>query len=110
MNKFSGISRKDAKTMVGKGWGWLLDILYDHKPRNIHVIQVKEKFATLRFYTDYVDETFEKYIDMCERESAFICERCGKTGKLRDDSYWIVTLCDECQKLKLEHKNDPNPY
>ena len=50
------ISRRDAKKMVGPGWSKILDKLYDVKPRNVYVMQVKEKFGSLRvYYNDNLD-------------------------------------------------------
>lgn len=38
--RFRGITRKEAKQCVGVGWHNLIDILYDAKPRDTHVLQV----------------------------------------------------------------------
>lgn len=61
------------------------------------VIQVKEKFGGLRFYTNWGNEQIHKFIDKAENESYDICEVCGKPGRVREDS-WVKTLCDECSK------------
>ena len=56
--------------------------------------QVKEKFATLRFYmTSATDEMYD-LIHEYENKSGKICEECGSgEGKLRNDG-WLSTLCD----------------
>lgn len=65
--------------------------------------QVKEKFGGLRYYIDAKSETFlEKVSNLvteAEAKSFTICERCGRPGKLRYDS-WVKTLCDTCKNLK----------
>lgn len=97
-----GINRKLAKRCVGKGWSFLIDILYDYKPRLTKVYQVKEKFGTLRFYVGYSDTKYDQIIDMCEWESSRVCEKCGQRGKTREDLPWILTLCDNCYKEKTD--------
>lgn len=57
------------------------------------VVQVKEKFGTLRFYADQVDERAQAYIDFAEHMSGRVCEVCGAPGKLGGKG-WIRTLCE----------------
>jgi hypothetical protein len=94
------ISRKQAKLMVGPGWAGLLDKLYDKKPRSVHVTQVKEKFGTLRFYVSSCLSDFADFIAEVEKESASVCEQCGKAGEVRNLS-WVLTLCEDCLKERL---------
>ncbi len=56
-------------------------------------VQIKEKFGTLRFYTNGGDEQIYGMIRMAESMSAVTCEVCGNSGKLRSGG-WIRTLCD----------------
>jgi hypothetical protein len=60
-------------------------------------IQIKSKYASLRFYTTYGNDEMFKLIDEAERESETICEKCGQPGEVRPGG-WITTLCDECYK------------
>jgi hypothetical protein len=67
----------------------------------ITVVQVKEKFGTLRFYFDMNEGTTkEQYqivndlVSEAEVKSEVTCEDCGKPGKLRMGG-WIKCLCDE---------------
>lgn len=62
---------------------------------NREVIQVKEKFGTLRFYINEGTDDIHRRIAKAEMESATICEATGKHGKLRNDLGWWRTLCDE---------------
>jgi len=56
-------------------------------------VQIKEKFGTLRFYTNGGDEQIYGMIRMAESMSAVTCEECGAPGKHRSGG-WIRTLCD----------------
>ena len=59
--------------------------------------QIKEKFGTLRFY--YIAEGNDQYIRnivrQAEEKSAFVCEFCGKTGRVMCDSGHWKTVCPE---------------
>jgi hypothetical protein len=61
--------------------------------QRFEVIQVKEKFGTLRFYTNYTTENIETLIQKAEEKSAKTCEICGEPGTQRYDG-WVQTLCD----------------
>jgi ribosomal protein L37AE/L43A len=41
-----------------------------------------------------------QYIDCAERESAHVCEVCGKPGSLHSAKrgFWVKTLCTDCAK------------
>ncbi len=54
--------------------------------------QVKEKFATLRFYTSYATEDAYYLIHEAEALTAITCETCGQPGD-RTGKHWIKTLC-----------------
>lgn len=90
------ISRESAKQLVGDGWGNILDDLYDAKPGNVKVIQVKEKFGSLRFYVIGEPNWYSNLIEFYEKKSTVICEFCGRPGKLRNDIPWMKTMCDSC--------------
>lgn len=67
------------------------------------VLQVKEKFGTLRYYcTPSADlsaddrERFFDHVREAESVSARTCENCSKPGSLRDRGGWLKTLCDDC--------------
>src|SRR5277367_5538928 len=67
-----------------------------HWPRTgFAVMQVKEKFGTLRFYCSSA-AAIDKYIRLAERLSSITCEDCGKSGK-RNDSSWVRTQCGACR-------------
>ena len=56
-------------------------------------VQIKEKFGTLRFYTNGGDEQIYGMIRMAESMSAVTCEECGAPGTTRSGG-WVRTLCD----------------
>ena len=87
---------------VGDGWYDLIDILCgsiqnyidNNNIPQITVSQVKEKFGTLRFYTNGSNDLITGMIWMAERMSSRVCETCGKPGKFRGKG-WFYTACDE---------------
>ena len=111
---------------IGEGWYSIVQPLFDyiHKYNagkkkyseftkedeekglspQIEVIQVKEKFGGLRFYTSYTTKELNALIDEAEEKASKTCERCGKKGKLRCRRGWYATLCDECAK-ELNYDN-----
>lgn len=63
--------------------------------RDTQCAQVKEKFATLRFYMTQEDPFISGAIAVAEYMSGHICGDCGAKGSQRG-SGWIRTLCDDC--------------
>lgn len=95
---------------VDTGPGWYEIILdCDRKLREIKpdykVVQVKEKFGTLRYYIDAypTDEAeykrFAEVIREAESKTEITCELCGQEGTLRSGG-WIRTLCDSCEAAR----------
>ena len=92
----------------GDGWYDLIDSLCDmlqfdidrNRHDQIEVVQVKEKFGTLRFYTSGADERQQGMIDFAEFLSGSICENCGAWGGKERGGGWIQTLCDKCYNEK----------
>lgn len=56
------------------------------------VVQVKEKYGTLRFYVRSADDRVSALIDFAEAMSGCTCEVCGDVGK-SDNAGWIKTHC-----------------
>jgi hypothetical protein len=91
----------------GDGWFTLLDELCttvdriladnDELAKEFIVVQVKEKFGTLRFYTSPTPDAIHWVIDFAEGMSSKICERCGNPGKTGDRG-WLTTLCESCKE------------
>jgi hypothetical protein len=62
--------------------------------RPFEVLQVKEKFGGLRFYTNFSNEAISALIGTAGIESTHTCEVCGKPGSRRGEE-WIETRCEE---------------
>lgn len=75
---------------------------------NYKIDQIKEKFGELRYYihSDVEDEVKHDILyaitSYAEGRSRHTCMECNKFGRLRDDHYWIVTLCDDCNVKRNE--------
>ena len=97
------ISESEAVEMVGKGWEQLVRKIYNAKIGlgiPVGIIQVKEKFGTLRFYYRGGDEYVRGVVDMAENMSSITCEACGNPGECIDGG-WIRTLCEEHVMKKI---------
>ncbi len=80
----------------GDGWfGLLLEasIALEALDEDVVALQVKEKFGTLRLYTDVHSDKVEAIIKRAEVRSSLECEECGALGRIRAGG-WIKTLCD----------------
>jgi hypothetical protein len=94
----------------GDGWTELIEalcariskILEREPATSMQVVQVKEKFGTLRFYyrlycaSDEMAELIRAAVDRAGEASGQICERCGRTAKLSTNEGWWSTLCPRC--------------
>lgn len=97
------ITLDEALQSVGQGWSGLIRRIYESKPEDVQVLQVKEKFGSLRVYTDGVDSIeFQAVVQSAEDASENICELCGEPGSADETFYWIKTLCE---RHKEERKN-----
>mgnify|MGYP001601053117 CR=1 FL=1 len=95
----------------GDGWYKLLDELCDniqnHIDKNnlaqVEATQVKEKWGTLRFYTNGSDDYVYDLISSAEEISGKICEICGSKNNVtleEDEHHWVRTRCNICKKIK----------
>lgn len=96
----------------GDGWYHIINNLcsaiqhhVDWKQENdpnfpqIEAVQVKEKWGSLRFYTNYSDEYVDGLIDMAELVSENTCINCGSNDNVKmTNKGWIVPLCQKCYK------------
>ena len=118
--KYPGILDECWDFAIGPGWLPIVEKLLvaaqeveKESTSKIHVVQVKEKFGTLRFYyevspyaPDNAIKEFDAKVDAAEWESAITCEECGQPGKQTDIGLhrWVRTLCNECdQKNERPH-------
>lgn len=116
-----GLLIEHAIESVGEGWIPLIESIYNYIDKfktTVAVVQVKEKFGTLRFYYDvqtmllgeteaddiqlpYFHEEIEAIDDFVRRaeiKSGTICEACGGVGSIRNERPWIKTMCNTCYK------------
>jgi len=72
------------------------------------ILQMKEKFGTLRFYYGGGNERIRGLVDMTEKLSGSVCEICGSLGTLcqRTNGSWVKTLCEDCA-VKMEYNAIP---
>lgn len=61
------------------------------------ILQVKEKYGTLRIYLSGFSDEAEKIVNDAENLSSYTCEKCGKVGKLNTDG-WYSVRCEECKE------------
>jgi len=61
------------------------------------VVQVKEKFGTLRFYIQAGTDAHYNYISFAEAMSGVTCETCGSPGKQLGRG-WVYTACEKHAK------------
>jgi len=66
--------------------------------RPFEVLQVKQKFGSLRFYVNHGTDAIRKRIETAQLESLGTCEVCGKPGKRREGDC-IRTVCNEHASL-----------
>ena len=101
--------KSETETLMCFGFecsdGWF-DLIYrlskdlnemEDLPEGFEIIQVKEKFGSLRVYPNYGNEKIYDRINQAEKEASETCEVCGKSGELREGG-WMRTLCEECYK------------
>jgi hypothetical protein len=105
---YGGYLDKGLPFECGDGWYPMLVELSDKikaildlkKHHTFNVVQVKEKFGTLRFYADGCTEAINDLIDEYEKKSKAICELCGEKSSLITVGHWIYNRCPDCaQKL-----------
>lgn len=88
---------------VNDGWYRLIHVLCreltdlyianGRDPSEIMMMQVKEKYGQLRFYTGGLIDGAHDIIYRYEEMSYEVCEICGDTGTLCVKGGWYQTLC-----------------
>ncbi|MGD9724862.1 MAG: hypothetical protein AB7V39_00440 [Nitrospiraceae bacterium] len=85
---------------TGDGWYKILDQMCQKIQETgipVQFSQVKEKFGTLRVYTDGSTDAVEDIITWAAKVSAVTCEECGEPGKMQRGG-WLSVRCKECKK------------
>lgn len=97
----------------GDGWSPLISmlcarldaILQTCPGACLNVLQVKEKFGTLRFYyelsgaSDEVADAIDEAVELATAASASLCERCGCKGVTvqKNSKGWFSNVCADCR-------------
>ena len=107
----------NKKRLAPGGWygciapdGWKdivleTDRMLEYLDPNYKILQIKEKFGTLRYYfgtekMGVVNDIMYAVARAGENQTRWVCEVCGGIGELREDRYWLRTLCDECVEAR----------
>lgn len=84
----------------GKGWRSLIEPLIDLcEANNVEILQIKEKFGELRFYTGNTPAKILDHIDQICEQSREVCENCGLPGKIKSTGGWLKCLCEQCTRV-----------
>lgn len=115
----SGGDATDVPFLFECGDGWVdilleaatqlndhIQTLPDDVRQDVVVLQVKEKYGTLRIYVSYYTEEIDNIVKEAEKKSCKTCETCGKEGKLRG-SRWFYTACDKHTREEDLQKMSP---
>ncbi len=68
------------------------------------ITQIKEKYGTLRWYSNFTTKELSEVIDKYERLSSHTCIVCGKEAT-KISTGWISPYCDSCAS-KLESSGE----
>jgi hypothetical protein len=80
---------------VGEGWRKLVEPLIEMSEKEgAAVLQIKEKFGGLRFYTGECSQELYDAIDAAEKASFSVCEECGEPGTPNSKGGWTKTTCE----------------
>lgn len=89
----------------GDGWYGIIDKFCDKLTKYLETVdigdvtfsQVKEKYGSIRVYTDGGDDVVYDMISDLEDESEKVCMMCGTTpSKIRNHCGWYTSMCDSC--------------
>jgi hypothetical protein len=69
------------------------------------VVQVKEKFGGLRYYSLNLSEEMRSLIGRAEEKSFHVCEDCGAPGQTYSADGWLVTRCAFCAAKVKKQRN-----
>lgn len=80
------------------GWKCLIEPLVDIcNASGISIMQIKEKFGSLRFYTSGDSLELQSAYKASESQSGHLCPSCGKDGQeIRNRNGYWTSLCTDC--------------
>jgi len=74
--------------------------------REFEIQQIKEKYGSLRVYTNCYTEEIQGIIDKYEYLSENICIKCGKPDVKQITKGWIYPICFDCYTNKSANTED----
>lgn len=99
-----------AKDKYWKWWDWLaqellsLCIEYNIDPNEMYI---KEKYGRFDINPNHGwPSMFMNKVSELEHRSYYICDVCWKKWLLRDDLWWVRTLCSKHYKEVLSNKKN----
>lgn len=114
-DKYPDLYQKDFWFECDDGWYDLIDTLSsciqqevktrmfnasteeEREQCRVVAVQVKSKFAGLRFYANFDSPEISGMIRHAESMSYRICEACGnKASSKKSSRGWLFTMCDTC--------------
>lgn len=95
----------------GEGWHSLIKETHEkllYLDINYTIVQIKEKYGTLRYYFDSSSHNpiktaiMHDVVRVAEDRSARTCEQCGAPAETRAEKHWYFTWCDNCYEEKWD--------
>lgn len=82
------------------GWKSLIEPLVDICNREgIDILQIKEKFGSLRFYVAGTSIELESVYHEAAAKSGKMCPMCGaENQEVKSRNGWWTSICDDCYK------------
>ena len=87
-----------------------LNIMEPYQAADFRIVQIKEKYGSLRFYTNWVTDAINNVIYKYEKLSEHTCISCGAPAT-KISIGWISPWCDKCAEklhakfVKIAEKN-----
>ena len=110
---------KNIGTSVPDGWSGIVmefvvklrellsEDLAEGEKSAFQVLQLKEKFGTIRLYYGFtseeegVEEKVKSLVNNLELESGSVCLDCGSRDEVEQtNTGWIATLCKKCREKR----------
>ena len=88
----------------------------EESPHTLRIVQIKEKFGTMRFYVQGIPSdittginSFSAVISFAEKMTQTVCELCGSPGTLDETGGWWTTECESCRTPRKAQNASPQP-
>jgi hypothetical protein len=111
IKKYPNIFKETFWFECDDGWFNIIDTLCSNIQHHLNnnpdvepvlALQVKEKFAGLRFYIYGGDDTIDRLINDTESISLNVCEACGEPGTVKKRNHWLLCRCDNCYQEQID--------